>query len=244
MTALPALRHSAAASAVTFGRLSKMTPMTPSGTRTRSNRRPLGRVHSAMTAPTGSGRSRTPSTPAAMASIRAGFSARRSTKAAVMPSRRASATSSALAARIAGAAARIAAAMAPSAAFFSCAVASMRRRAAARARRPRSAHRGLEALVFLDEGERGHGRTGRKRADRIARGRGPAKPRPYRRNDPTPALPPIAPVIVGRGARRALHRGRSSPTPSPAERGREARAERRAVGGGRRGSPRDAAARP
>ena len=43
ITALPALRHSAPASAVTFGRLSKITPMTPSGVRTRSMFRPLGR---------------------------------------------------------------------------------------------------------------------------------------------------------------------------------------------------------
>ena len=37
IAALPALTHSAPASAVTLGRLSKMTPMTPSGVATRSN---------------------------------------------------------------------------------------------------------------------------------------------------------------------------------------------------------------
>ena len=43
MAALPALRQSAPASAVTLGRLSKITPMTPSGVATRSIFRPFGR---------------------------------------------------------------------------------------------------------------------------------------------------------------------------------------------------------
>ena len=38
-----------------MGRLSKITPMTPSGVRTRWMSRPLGRSHSAITVPTGSG---------------------------------------------------------------------------------------------------------------------------------------------------------------------------------------------
>ena len=42
MAALPALRQSAPASAVTLGRLSKITPMTPSGVATRSICRPFG----------------------------------------------------------------------------------------------------------------------------------------------------------------------------------------------------------
>ena len=54
--ALPALRHSAPASAVTLGRLSKMTPMTPSGVATRSNARPFGRSMRPAPRPTGSGR--------------------------------------------------------------------------------------------------------------------------------------------------------------------------------------------
>ena len=55
IAAFPAFRHSAPASAVTFGRLSKITPTTPSGVRTRRMCRPEGRSHSAITCPTGSG---------------------------------------------------------------------------------------------------------------------------------------------------------------------------------------------
>ena len=45
ITALPDLSVSAPASAVTLGRLSKITPMTPSGVRTREMSSPLGRSH-------------------------------------------------------------------------------------------------------------------------------------------------------------------------------------------------------
>ena len=55
MAALPALRQSAPASAVTFGRLSKITPMTPSGVATRSITRPFGRSKRASTPPDGIG---------------------------------------------------------------------------------------------------------------------------------------------------------------------------------------------
>ena len=78
-------RHSAPASAVTLGRLSKITPMTPSGVATRSKRRPLGRVHSASTRPTGSGRAATSATASAMASRRFSSRARRSMKEALWP---------------------------------------------------------------------------------------------------------------------------------------------------------------
>jgi hypothetical protein len=54
MTAFPAFRQRAPASAVTFGLLSNMTPITPSGVRTRSIFSPFGRSQAAMTSPTGS----------------------------------------------------------------------------------------------------------------------------------------------------------------------------------------------
>ena len=53
IAALPAFRQSAPASAVTFGRLSKITPMTPIGVRTRRMCRPDGLSHSAITVPPG-----------------------------------------------------------------------------------------------------------------------------------------------------------------------------------------------
>ena len=66
ITALPAFRQSAPASAVTLGRLSKITPMTPSGARTRSMFMPFGRCQLSVTAPTGSAIPRTVATPSAM----------------------------------------------------------------------------------------------------------------------------------------------------------------------------------
>ena len=51
ITALPAFRQSAPASAVTLGRLSKITPITPIGVRTRRMCRPDGTSHSASTVP-------------------------------------------------------------------------------------------------------------------------------------------------------------------------------------------------
>src|SRR5918993_2607063 len=141
IAALPALRHRAPASAVTLGRLSKMTPITPRGVATRSISRPLGRSKRARTRPTGSGRSAMLSTAAATASSLCESRARRSMKAGVCPLPLASAKSCSLAARMDPARARMAAAMARSAAFFSPAEARATRRAACRARRPRSAMR-------------------------------------------------------------------------------------------------------
>jgi len=54
ITALPDFRHSTPASAATLGRLSKMTAITPSGTRTRSMVMPFGRCQLWVTVPTGS----------------------------------------------------------------------------------------------------------------------------------------------------------------------------------------------
>ena len=141
MAALPALRQSAAASAVTFGRLSKITPTTPSGVATRSITRPFGRSNVASTRPTGSGRAgdardrvrdRRPAAP--------GSSVSRSMKAAACPF----ALRVGHVVRVGGQDvrehARMRAAIARSAAFFSASVAMpASRRAAIRARRPISA---------------------------------------------------------------------------------------------------------
>ena len=93
ITALPALRQSAPASAVTFGRLSKMTPITPSGVRTRLMCNPLGRSHSAMTEPTGSAKPAMSFSAETMPSIRASLSANRSMKDSGWPLSRAAAMS-------------------------------------------------------------------------------------------------------------------------------------------------------
>jgi hypothetical protein len=139
ITALPAFRHSTPASAATLGRLSKITPTTPSGTRTRSMVMPFGRCQLSVTMPMGSAMPCTMPMPSAIASTRAGVSVRRSMKDAVMMlEARASATSSALAARIAAALLRIACSMASSARFFCSGGASASTRAAARARVARS----------------------------------------------------------------------------------------------------------
>ncbi len=59
ITALPDFKHSTPASAATLGRLSKMTAMTPSGTRTRSMVMPFGRCQLSVTVPIGSAMPRT-----------------------------------------------------------------------------------------------------------------------------------------------------------------------------------------
>src|ERR1043166_5954694 len=116
-----------------------MMPMTPSGTLTLVMRRPLGRVHSASTRPTGSGWAAMSSRPRATASSRFGSSARRSSKASPMPACFAAARSSALADRISLARERIAPAAALRAAVLAAAGASASRDAASRGRRPISA---------------------------------------------------------------------------------------------------------
>ncbi len=75
ITALPDFRHSTPASAATLGRLSKITPITPSGTRTRSMVMPFGRCQLSVTVPTGSAMPRTVATPSAIALDRAPASA-------------------------------------------------------------------------------------------------------------------------------------------------------------------------
>ncbi len=135
---MPDFRHSTPASAATFGRLSKITATTPSGTRTRSMVMPFGRCQLSVTAPTGSAMSWITRMPSAIACTRASVRVSRSIKADVAPLARTSATSSALAARIAGAPARIARSMAASARFFCSVGATANARAAARALRARS----------------------------------------------------------------------------------------------------------
>src|SRR5690606_29896642 len=139
MTALPDLMQSAPASAVTLGRDSKITPITPSGVRTRSIWRPLGRSHSAVTAPTGSGSSAMMRTASTMPSMRASVSSRRSRNALEIPLTSAASMSLALAARMALRWALIAPAATESAVCFCCGVAMARALAPMRALRPISA---------------------------------------------------------------------------------------------------------
>ena len=96
--ALPDFRHSAATSTVTFGRASYTTATTPSGSRTCSMSRPLGRVVPLITWPTGSGSATTARTAFTMPPIRASVRVSRSTRVAETPAARAAATSAALAA--------------------------------------------------------------------------------------------------------------------------------------------------
>ena len=139
ITALPDLSVSAPASAVTFGRLSKITPMTPSGVRTRAMSSPLGRVHSAITWPTGSGSSAMVRSPSIMPSIRLSLSCRRSRKAFEMPFFSAATMSSALASRISRRALSMASAAPSSACRFFSDVVNASTAAAALALRPISA---------------------------------------------------------------------------------------------------------
>ena len=71
MQALPAFRHSMAASTVTFGRASYTISTTPSGTRSLVRRRPFSSVWERSTAPIGSGSAAMSSTAADSASVRA-----------------------------------------------------------------------------------------------------------------------------------------------------------------------------
>ena len=76
-----------------------MIPTTPSGTRTRSTRRPLGRTHPSTTSPTGSGRPATVRSPPAIEASRARSSRSRSREVASAPARSARSTSAAFASR-------------------------------------------------------------------------------------------------------------------------------------------------
>ena len=77
-TALPALRHIAAASAVTLGRASYIMPMTPMGTDTFFILRPLGRSNRSRVFPTGSSMRVISIIPSDIAQMRSSLSIRRS----------------------------------------------------------------------------------------------------------------------------------------------------------------------
>ena len=100
--ALPDLRHSAAASIVTFGRASYTTAITPSGTRTLRTSSPFASRKPSMTSPTGSGSATMSRTWPAIAAIRPVSSASRSISASVSPASRPASRSRALASRISG----------------------------------------------------------------------------------------------------------------------------------------------
>ncbi len=84
-TALPAFRHSPAASTVTLGRDSYTIPMTPSGTVIFCSFSPLGRTVSCSIMPSGSSNSATCSRPTAMSSMRSSVRSSRSSMAADSP---------------------------------------------------------------------------------------------------------------------------------------------------------------
>src|SRR5450432_2961849 len=123
-----------------------MIPTTPIGTRTLEMRSPLSEVHSRMTSPTGSGRAATSRMPCAMASTRGGFKVRRSIIALERSRLRAVARSFSFAARMVAVRARISSAIASRAAFFCALETWLRRRAAARARRPKSWIRSFRSI--------------------------------------------------------------------------------------------------
>ena len=113
-----------------------MTPMTPSGVRTRSMWRPFGRSHSAITSPTGSFRAAIARMPSAIARMRSGVSFRRSISASESPASAPLPMSSALASRIAVSRASIASAIARRAASLTSPAAVASGLDAARASRP------------------------------------------------------------------------------------------------------------
>jgi hypothetical protein len=132
--ALPLFRQSTAQSMVTFGRASKMTAITPIGTRTLRSRRPLGRVDSSRTSPSGSGRAATWRTDSARCVSLSGVSVRRSTCAGVSAPASAAARSSLFAAPRAPWERSILPARSVSAAFRACVGETASASEAARAR--------------------------------------------------------------------------------------------------------------
>ena len=85
ITTLPVLRQRAAASTVTFGRDSKIMPITPSGTRVLMICKPFGRFPPPIISPIGSPSAIIWSTPFAMPSIRLASSMSRSCLASDIP---------------------------------------------------------------------------------------------------------------------------------------------------------------
>ena len=97
MQALPLLMDSEAASMVTLGRLSKIMPKTPMGTRIWPTRIPLGCWRMPRISPITSGMAASCSQPSAQVSITLGVSLRRSTMGSAKPEARARSRSRALA---------------------------------------------------------------------------------------------------------------------------------------------------
>ncbi len=124
-------------------------PITPRGTVTRSISSPFGRVHRAITLPSGSGSAATASTPAAIASTRPASRYRRSSIAAPSPRASPARTSRTLASRITSRCARITRAIARSACSRSSPPVSASAAAAARAASPiASIVSAIETVVF------------------------------------------------------------------------------------------------
>ena len=144
---LPDFRQRAAASTVTFGRDSKMMATRPMGTRRRIIRRPLGRVQSSVTSPTGSGSFATASQATAISSRRAWSRRRRSVIASVRPLAWAVARSLAFASRMATSSARSAWAAARKAASRTAVGARARAREAFLAVRAISVTRWRRSLI-------------------------------------------------------------------------------------------------
>src|SRR6185295_15948709 len=133
-TALEERRQSAAASAVTFGRDSKIIRITPIGTRTRLQVMPEGALRSSKTFPTGSGCAEIACRPLTISSTRFSSSFRRSSLASLSRSAFAWSTSALLASRMSGSRdfsrapiAAIAADFAPAVARRSCTEAAFAR---------------------------------------------------------------------------------------------------------------------
>ena len=118
ITALPDLKHSAPASAVTLGRASYIMHTTPSGIRIFLISIPFGRVPITRSLPTGSSSSTITSMPSAIDSIRSSFRIKRSTIAASKLFSLARATSFSFTSIILLLFARIAAAISVNTAFF------------------------------------------------------------------------------------------------------------------------------
>src|SRR6185369_9127900 len=124
-----------------------MTPTTPRGTRTLRIRKPLGRLHSAMVSPTGSGRLATSRTPDTMAAMRSGVRSSRSRIAPVSPEESRSAW---LASVIFAALVAMASAIATNRAFLSAVVSCAIRVAALCARSSLSrVEQGVRRLVAI-----------------------------------------------------------------------------------------------
>ena len=148
-TAFPDFRQRVAPSTVTLGRLSKMIPTMPMGTRTFSIRRPLGRKEPPSTTPTGSSSWMSFLTPSQMPPIRSSVRVRRSMKPSVSPFSRPAFTSSSFAFKISSRRSQRTEAMTSRQRFFSAVPAFPMIREASLPRRPNSS---ISIVVFSFQG--------------------------------------------------------------------------------------------